>query len=346
MKNKRNAADHPAALLGGTDITVEDVLASEVLAWPVQRLDVSPISDGAVALVMASEEVARHDHRPPRLDPRGGMEPRHHVLDEPRPRLPRVRRARRADGVRHGRRHRAAPRRSTSRSRTTRSTTRSCTTSKGCCCSTRGRAPEAVRDGVTARDGDLPCTPQRRAARGREPDRRRGADEGRRELFWQLRGEAGGRQVPGTPERGVAQAWGDLMQVGHRRRAGDRRRSAGHRRRRRAQPHGPARDADGRRGVPRRRPAPSRPASTARYRWDPGEAMGRFLDGLAEGTVLATVCASCARTLVPPRAFCERCFRPIDGWAEVPDVGVVETYSRCHVAWDMQRARRARATPP
>jgi acetyl-CoA C-acetyltransferase len=34
------------------------------------------------------------------------------------------------------------------------------------------------------------------------------------ELFWQLRGEAGARQVPGSPERGVAQAWGDLMQVG------------------------------------------------------------------------------------------------------------------------------------
>jgi acetyl-CoA C-acetyltransferase len=33
-------------------------------------------------------------------------------------------------------------------------------------------------------------------------------------LFWQLRGEAGARQVPGNPKRAVAQAWGDLMQVG------------------------------------------------------------------------------------------------------------------------------------
>jgi acetyl-CoA C-acetyltransferase len=59
VKNKRNAADHPAALLGQADITIEDVLASETLAWPVQRLDVSPISDGAVALVIASEDAAR-----------------------------------------------------------------------------------------------------------------------------------------------------------------------------------------------------------------------------------------------------------------------------------------------
>jgi N-methylhydantoinase A len=34
------------------------------------------------------------------------------------------------------------------------------------------------------------------------------------ELFWQLRGEAGDRQVTGSPKRGLAQAWGDLMQVG------------------------------------------------------------------------------------------------------------------------------------
>jgi acetyl-CoA C-acetyltransferase len=34
------------------------------------------------------------------------------------------------------------------------------------------------------------------------------------EIFWQLRGEAGKRQVPGRPRTGLAQSWGDLMQVG------------------------------------------------------------------------------------------------------------------------------------
>jgi acetyl-CoA C-acetyltransferase len=34
------------------------------------------------------------------------------------------------------------------------------------------------------------------------------------ELFWQLRGEAGKRQIPGDPRTAVAQAWGDLMQIG------------------------------------------------------------------------------------------------------------------------------------
>jgi acetyl-CoA acetyltransferase len=32
---------------------------SEVLAWPVQRYDVSPVSDGAVAIIMAAEHIAR-----------------------------------------------------------------------------------------------------------------------------------------------------------------------------------------------------------------------------------------------------------------------------------------------
>jgi acetyl-CoA C-acetyltransferase len=59
VKNKRNAADHPCALLGDKDITVKDVLDSEVLAWPVNRLDVSPVTDGAVALILAAEPVAR-----------------------------------------------------------------------------------------------------------------------------------------------------------------------------------------------------------------------------------------------------------------------------------------------
>jgi acetyl-CoA C-acetyltransferase len=59
VKNKRNAADHPCALLGDANITVEDILNSEVLAWPVNRLDVSPVTDGAVALVLAAEHVAK-----------------------------------------------------------------------------------------------------------------------------------------------------------------------------------------------------------------------------------------------------------------------------------------------
>ena len=58
IKNKKNALDHPASQLG-SNLTVKDILNSEVLAWPVHRLMVSPVSDGAVTLVLASEEKAK-----------------------------------------------------------------------------------------------------------------------------------------------------------------------------------------------------------------------------------------------------------------------------------------------
>jgi len=58
VKDKRNALDHPCAQLPAK-ITVEDVLNSEVLCWPVQRLDISPSTDGAAVIVLASEHVAR-----------------------------------------------------------------------------------------------------------------------------------------------------------------------------------------------------------------------------------------------------------------------------------------------
>jgi acetyl-CoA C-acetyltransferase len=34
------------------------------------------------------------------------------------------------------------------------------------------------------------------------------------EIYWQLQGEAGPRQVKREVRRGLAQGWGDLMQVG------------------------------------------------------------------------------------------------------------------------------------
>lgn len=39
-----------------------------------------------------------------------------------------------------------------------------------------------------------------------------------------------------------------------------------------------------------------------------GTAGGAFAAGLDEGRLVASRCPSCARTLLPPRAFCERCF--------------------------------------
>ncbi|HXF36699.1 MAG TPA: Zn-ribbon domain-containing OB-fold protein [Actinomycetota bacterium] len=72
------------------------------------------------------------------------------------------------------------------------------------------------------------------------------------------------------------------------------------------------------------------------YAWDAGVAVGGFLRGLEEGRILGRSCPACDRVLVPPRMFCERCFRPTTRWVELPGTGVVQTFSICHVSWDMQ----------
>jgi uncharacterized OB-fold protein len=338
VKNKRNAADHPAALLGQADITVDDVLASEVLAYPVQRLDVSPISDGAVALVLASEEVAERMTDKPvwvqgvgwnldtaywtnrdlvfpeyvanaaraAYDMAGVTEPRKQIhVAEP------------YDPFDYKELHHL----------------------EGLLLFDKGKAPEAARDGTLNRDGDLPSCPSGGLLGVGNPIAAAGLMK-LAELFWQLRGEAGARQVPGTPERGVAQAWGDLMQVGTVVVMG----TGG------GPPTTATRDAElpmvqtpplamGGRSLTdaefRSAPGAVEHAVSADYAWDAGVAVGRFLAGLQAGTILARECRVCRRTLVPPRMFCERCFRSTDGWVEVAQTGIVQTFSICHVAWDM-----------
>ncbi|GAF83585.1 unnamed protein product [marine sediment metagenome] len=74
----------------------------------------------------------------------------------------------------------------------------------------------------------------------------------------------------------------------------------------------------------------------AQYAWDAGVAIGRYLAELKEGRLTGVRCQSCRRTVIPPRNFCEWCFRPMDDWVTLPDTGTVNTFSLCYVTWDMQ----------
>ncbi len=58
VKNRRNAVKNPLAHLRES-ITVDNVLQSRLLAWPLKELDLPPKSDGACAMVLATEERAR-----------------------------------------------------------------------------------------------------------------------------------------------------------------------------------------------------------------------------------------------------------------------------------------------
>jgi uncharacterized protein len=75
----------------------------------------------------------------------------------------------------------------------------------------------------------------------------------------------------------------------------------------------------------------------ARYAWDAGVAIGRYLEELQAGRLVGRRCDKCRRVMVPPRMFCEMCFRPTDAWVALQDTGTVKTFSLCYVTWDMKR---------
>jgi uncharacterized protein len=74
-----------------------------------------------------------------------------------------------------------------------------------------------------------------------------------------------------------------------------------------------------------------------KYDWASGVAIGRFLSELKNGRIIARKCNKCKRILVPPRMFCEDCFRDTDDWVYLKDTGYINTYSIAHVGTDAHR---------
>lgn len=211
VKNKKNALDHPSAQIA-EEVTVKDVLNSEIMAWPVRRLMVSPTSDGAGAIVLAAEHVARRVcekpvwiegigwcldtsfwtnrdlYYPDYVEKAARMAYEMAGIKEP---SKEIHIAEPYDPFAYKELHHM----------------------EGLLLCKRGEAPKLTAKGVTQRNGDLPVCPSGGLLGVGNPIAAAGLMK-ICEIFWQLRGEAGKRQVPGNPKRGVAQAWGDLMQVG------------------------------------------------------------------------------------------------------------------------------------
>jgi acetyl-CoA C-acetyltransferase len=211
VKNKKNALDHPSAQLGA-EITVDDVLNSEVMAWPVNRLDVSPASDGAAAIVLASERVARRlTDKPVWIDGIGfALDTAYWATRDlcyPTYVETAARMAYKMAGITEPDKeiHVAEPYDPFDY--------KELHHMEGLLLCPRGEAPRLTADGVTQRDGNLPICPSGGALGVGNPIAATGLMK-IIEIFLQLRGEAGKRQVPGKPRCGLAQAWGDLMQVG------------------------------------------------------------------------------------------------------------------------------------
>jgi uncharacterized OB-fold protein len=72
------------------------------------------------------------------------------------------------------------------------------------------------------------------------------------------------------------------------------------------------------------------------FQYTQGIAGERFLRQLMEtGRFLATRCAQCDYTYLPPRLYCERCFSSLeDTWMEVGPRGTVEAVTVAHLDLD------------
>lgn len=211
VKNKKNALDHPAAQVA-EEITVDDVLNSEMLAWPVNRLDISPASDGAAALILASEDVAKRiTDKPVWLSGVGfNLDTAYWATKDlayPRYVEKAARMAYDMAGIKepHKEINIAEPYDPFDY--------KELHHMEGLMLCPRGKAAELTASGATQRTGNLPICPSGGALGVGNPIAATGLMK-IIEIFWQLRGEAGKRQVPGDPRVGLAQAWGDLMQVG------------------------------------------------------------------------------------------------------------------------------------
>ena len=211
VKNKRNAVGHPCAQLADPNITVDDVLNSEIMAWPVQRLDISPPSDGAAALIFCNKDIVHKFTDDPIYV--GGVGWNidstmwtNRDLSFPRYVAEAAKMAYKKAGILNPRKdidfaepydpfdykelHHM----------------------EGLLLCEKGEAPILTREGVTERDGDLPICPSGGLMGVGNPI---AATMGQKvcELYWQLAGKAGKRQIPGDPRVGVGQAWGDIMQM-------------------------------------------------------------------------------------------------------------------------------------
>ncbi len=76
-----------------------------------------------------------------------------------------------------------------------------------------------------------------------------------------------------------------------------------------------------------------------KYSWATGVAVGEFLRGLKGGFITGSKCDQCERIVVPPRIFCEWCFRRTENWVRLPDTGIVNTYSVSYITADTTRVK-------
>ncbi len=327
---KRNALNHPAAQIA-VDISGDDVLNSPLLSWPVKRLDISPTSDAAVALILVNERIARTLKKAPvfiegvgfRLETSywctrdlcypdyvamaardaykmaGVVDPVRDIdFFEP------------YDPFDYKALHHLNALLLDKTGRTVK---------------------DLFESGNLARDGSHPMCPSGGALGVGNPIAATGLMK-IAELYFQLSGQAGKRQLDKRLRRGVAQAWGDLMQAGTvvvmgADGASPATTSRWNDMKREDLPGTPIKSVD---DVPNISDSPD-----LRYAWDNGFAISTYLDGLKKGKIRGSLDTRTNRMMVPARPFSEIAnLAPVTNYYNIPDSGVVKTFTISHINWD------------
>jgi len=78
----------------------------------------------------------------------------------------------------------------------------------------------------------------------------------------------------------------------------------------------------------------------ARYMMSAGQATSRFLLELKEGRIIGRKCSGCGRILVPPRVYCEQCFKPTTEWVYIRPIGRVRTAVVSYIAATRERLEK------
>jgi acetyl-CoA C-acetyltransferase len=194
VKNLKNAKNNPYAQRA-MDVTIDDVLSSEMIADPIKVLDAKPVSDGACALILAKEEKAKKlTDRPIWITGMGNCYDAHYLGDRDLADcdslVKAAREAYNMAGITDARREIHVAELADEYSY------QELLWYEGLGFCDRGRGGELMDSGATEMGGDLPVNPSGGLLSG-VPSGVAGMSRVT-EAFLQLRGEAGNRQVEGA----------------------------------------------------------------------------------------------------------------------------------------------------
>ncbi len=327
---KRNALNHPASQVA-VDISAEDVLNSPLLSWPVKRFDISPTSDAAVAIILANERIARTLKKAPVFIEGVGfrLETAYWCTRDlcyPDYVAMAARDAYQMAGITDPARdidffepydpfdYKALHH------------------LNALLLDKTGRTVKNLfESGNLGPEGSHPICPSGGALGVGNPIAATGLMK-IAELYFQLSGQAGKRQIQRALRRGVAQAWGDLMQAGTvvvmgAEGASPVTSSRWNDMTREDLPGTPIKSVD---DVPNIADTPD-----LRYAWDNGFAISTYLDGLKKGKIRGSLDTRTNRMMVPARSFSEIAdLTPVSNYFNLPDTGVVKTFTISHINWD------------